>query len=66
MSLHILDTDTLTLYQTGHAQVVRRVLEHPLAELAVTVVSVEEQLGGWYTRYVGRRRRMNWLGSINT
>jgi tRNA(fMet)-specific endonuclease VapC len=48
MSLHILDTDTLTLFQEGHAAVCRRIQEHPQKELAITVLSVEEQLSGWY------------------
>src|SRR5437016_785486 len=50
MSLYILDTDILTLFQMGHPKVVARVLSHSISELAVTVISVEEQLGGWYTR----------------
>ena len=50
MSLFVLDTDILTLYQMGHAEVVRNVLARPISELAVSAISVEEQLGGWYTR----------------
>jgi tRNA(fMet)-specific endonuclease VapC len=38
----------LSLYQKGHALVVQRVRAHPLAELAITVTSIEEQLSGWY------------------
>jgi tRNA(fMet)-specific endonuclease VapC len=49
MSLHILDTDTLTLFQDGHEAVCRRARAHPQDELAITVLSVEEQLSGWYT-----------------
>ena len=49
MSLHILDTDTLSLFQDGHAAVCQRAREHPQNELAITVLSVEEQLGGWYS-----------------
>lgn len=49
MSLHILDTDILTLFQTGNALVRQRVAATPASDLAVTVVTVEEQLGGWYT-----------------
>jgi tRNA(fMet)-specific endonuclease VapC len=49
VSLHILDTDTLTLFQDGHPLVCKRASEHPQAELAITVLSVEEQLSGWYT-----------------
>src|SRR5262245_61680927 len=49
MSLHILDTDVLTLYQAGHPTVLQRAAQHPARDLAVTVISVEEQLSGWYT-----------------
>src|SRR6266478_5043100 len=50
MSLFVLDTDTLTLYQFADAAVVRRVRAHPPTDVAITVISVEEQLGGWYTK----------------
>jgi tRNA(fMet)-specific endonuclease VapC len=49
MSLFVLDTDTLVLFQEGHATVCQRLLSQPLDDLAVTVISVEEQLSGWYT-----------------
>jgi tRNA(fMet)-specific endonuclease VapC len=49
MSLYVLDTDILTLYQRGHPLVCQRVNSHPAQELAITVMSVEEQLSGWYT-----------------
>ena len=47
---YLLDSDTLTLYQTGHATVVRNILSRPACDLALTVISVEEQLTGWYAR----------------
>jgi tRNA(fMet)-specific endonuclease VapC len=50
MSLHVLDTDTLTLLQERHATVVARVAACNPADLAITVISVEEQLSGWYRR----------------
>jgi tRNA(fMet)-specific endonuclease VapC len=50
MKQNVLDTDMLTLYQFGHVAVVRQVLDHLLEELSVTIVSVDEQLTGWYTR----------------
>ena len=49
MTLHVLDTDTLVLFQEGHGEVCRRVLSQPSEELATTAISVEEQLSGWYT-----------------
>ena len=49
MSLHILDTDTLTLFQEGHPEICHRAKEQPQKEIAITVLSVEEQMSGWYT-----------------
>jgi tRNA(fMet)-specific endonuclease VapC len=49
MSLFVLDTDILTLYYHGDAEVVRRIDDHPPSELAITVVTVDKQLSGWYT-----------------
>ena len=57
MTLYILDTDHLTLYQSGHATVVQRVLACPADQLAVTVISVEEQLRGWYTSLRRAKKR---------
>ena len=49
MSLYVLDTDILTLYRRGHESVMRHALTHPPEDLAITVITVEEQLSGWYT-----------------
>lgn len=49
MSLFVLDTDILVLFQEGHEEVCRRLLSHPIEELAISVITVEEQLSGWYT-----------------
>jgi tRNA(fMet)-specific endonuclease VapC len=50
MSLHVLDTDTLTLLQEGSHAVQARVAACAADDLAITVMSVEEQLSGWYRR----------------
>ena len=50
MTFHVLDTDTLTLFQEGHPDVSRRFLEKPADAVAITVLTVEEQLSGWYTQ----------------
>jgi tRNA(fMet)-specific endonuclease VapC len=50
MSLFVLDTDTLTLYQVGQPAVVQNVHARAPTDVATTVISVEEQLGGWYTK----------------
>jgi tRNA(fMet)-specific endonuclease VapC len=57
MSLYVLDTDTLTLLQEGQATVVQHVSSHAPDELAITVITVEEQLDGWYSRLRRTRRR---------
>lgn len=49
MSLYILDTDILSLFQLGNSVVCRRVAEHPPSDLATTIITVEEQLAGWFT-----------------
>jgi len=50
MSLYVLDTDTLTLLQEGQPTVLAHVAAHRPEEIAITIVSVEEQLSGWYRR----------------
>src|SRR5438477_9305443 len=50
MSLYALDTDTLSLWQHGHPVVTQRVAGHRPDELAVTVITVQEQLDGWHAR----------------
>ena len=57
MNLYVLDTDILTLYQTGDATVVGHVMREFSSGLRVTVISVEEQLGGWYTRLRRAKQR---------
>ena len=48
MSHFVLDTDILSLFQRGHPSVEQRVLGQPISNLGITVISVEEQLTGWY------------------
>jgi tRNA(fMet)-specific endonuclease VapC len=62
MSLHVLDTDILTLLEEGHPAVAARFLQHPPEEVAMTVLSVEEQLSGWYSqlRKAKRPARLAW------
>jgi tRNA(fMet)-specific endonuclease VapC len=50
MSLWVLDTDMLTLWLRGQETVTARVAITPPQQLAVTVITVEEILGGWYTQ----------------
>jgi tRNA(fMet)-specific endonuclease VapC len=57
MSRYLLDTDTVTLYQFGHPGVVERVLAHQGSDLHVAVITVEEQLTGWYTKLRKAKKR---------
>jgi tRNA(fMet)-specific endonuclease VapC len=47
MSLWILDTDHLTLFQKGHPLIVQRINLLDDEEIAITIISVEEQVKGW-------------------
>ena len=49
MTLYVLDTDILVLFQEGNEAVCRRICRHAVDELATTVITIEEQLSGWYT-----------------
>ena len=59
---YVFDTDILTLYQRGHPNVVRNAQSRPLDRLAVTIISVEEQLSGWYTalRKAKQPKKLAW------
>lgn len=48
MSLHVLDTDILSLYRRGHPVVCPRVDSQLATGVAIPVITVEEQLSGWY------------------
>src|SRR5438309_2343499 len=62
MILYVLDTDMLTLMQEGQPAVSERFLATPAAALAVTVLTVEEQLSGWYAqvRQAKKPERLAW------
>lgn len=50
MSLYLLNTDTLTYFQDGHPKVTGRAAALPESAISISVLSVEEQLSGWYTQ----------------
>ena len=50
MNLYVLDTDTLQLYQDDNPKVVGRVRAIAPSERAISVMTVEEQLSGWYAQ----------------
>ncbi len=47
MSLYVLDTDHLSLLQRGNENIHKHLLIVSPTEIAITVVSLEEQLRGW-------------------
>lgn len=49
MSLFVLDTDILSLYYYGEPIVVGHIDSHISSEMAISVITVDEQLTGWYT-----------------
>lgn len=49
MTRFVLDTDIVSLLQHGHEKVAQNVGRHGPDEVATTIISVEEQLSGWYT-----------------
>ena len=49
MTAYVLDTDTLSLLQRGNPVVGAHFSRYHADEVATTIVSVEEQLSGWYT-----------------
>ena len=49
MMLYILDTDILTHFQAGQPAVLAHVRACPADQLAISIISVEEELRGWYT-----------------
>ena len=63
MSQFILDTDILSLFQHKHPKVVAAAHAHPPAEIAITVLTVEEQLSGWY-KELRRAKKPTILASI--
>jgi tRNA(fMet)-specific endonuclease VapC len=56
MSLFVLDTDVLTLCYRGDPVLARRVDAQLPTELAISVMTVDEQLTGWYTATRKARR----------
>jgi tRNA(fMet)-specific endonuclease VapC len=45
---YILDTDTLTHLMRGNVQIARHIANHPVDDISISVITVEEQLSGWY------------------
>lgn len=62
MTLYVLDTDHISLYQKLHPQVTVRIKATEGQDLAVTIISAEEQLRGWFDaiRQANSGERLQW------
>jgi tRNA(fMet)-specific endonuclease VapC len=60
MSLWILDTDHVSLLLAGHPQVSRRVAELG-ADVAITVVTIQEIFNGWVVRINDAKETSNFV-----
>ena len=62
MTLYVLDTDHISLYQKSHPQVTVRIKATEVQDLAVTIISAEEQLRGWFDaiRQANSGERLQW------
>ena len=62
MSLYVLDTDTFQLFQDDHPLVIARVQAVAPDDRAISVITVEEQLSGWYAqlRQAKQPERLLW------
>ena len=73
----ILDTDTLTLFQNRNLRIVQRLKQINFEQVAVTTVTVEEQMRGWLDAirqssepqrlvwgYLGLRRGIEFFNTI--
>lgn len=65
MTLYVLDTDHISLYQKSHPRLTARIQAIEAEELAVTIVSAEEQLCGWFAaiRQANSGERLQWAYS---
>src|SRR2546425_4494649 len=56
-AMNVLDTDSLSLWQRGHLALSQRVAARPPTEMAITVITVQEQLDGWHAQLPRTKRR---------
>jgi tRNA(fMet)-specific endonuclease VapC len=57
MSLFLLDTDTLSLLEQGHPLVLQQVNSRPASEIAVSAISIQEQMQGFLASLTRARNR---------
>jgi tRNA(fMet)-specific endonuclease VapC len=64
MSLYLLDTDTVSLYQHGHPLVCAAVAGRRNGAVVISIMTVEEQLSGWYAGDKGDASNSALLGFL--
>ncbi len=57
MSLFLLDTDTLSLLQQGQPTVLQEVNRHPVSDIALSAITLQEQMQGWQAALTRARDR---------
>jgi tRNA(fMet)-specific endonuclease VapC len=57
MSLFLLDTDILSLLEQGHPLVLQHVNSHPITDIVVAAITVQEQIQGWQAALARARNR---------
>jgi tRNA(fMet)-specific endonuclease VapC len=57
MSLFLLDTDILSLLEQGNPLVQQHVNNHPLSDIALSVISIQEQMQGFLASLTRARNR---------
>lgn len=55
--MFLLDTDILSLLQQGHILVLQNVNRHPIADVSVSVISIQEQMQGFQAALLRARDR---------
>jgi tRNA(fMet)-specific endonuclease VapC len=57
MSVFLLDTDTLSLLEQRHPLVLQRVNGHPLSDIVLSAISIQEQMQGFLSNLMRARNR---------
>ncbi len=57
MSLFLLDTNMLSLLEQGHPRVLQQVNSHPQSDIALSVISIQEQMQGFLASLTRARNR---------
>jgi tRNA(fMet)-specific endonuclease VapC len=57
MSVFLLDTDTLSLLEQRHPLVLHRINSHPLSDIMLSAISIQEQMQGFLSNLMRARNR---------